>query len=71
MSEADTLEEIKDDLNFLKDKIVQIEITVNEIDADVHRVPNQDYLKKLKTIEKEDKRIHFKNIDDFDKHFGL
>ncbi len=71
MSKADTLEEIKDDLNFLKDKIVQIEITVNEIDADVHRVPNPDYLKKLKTIEKEDKRIHFKNIDDFDKHFGL
>ena len=70
MSESDTLKSIKEDLNFLKDKILQIEITVNEIDSDMHRTPNPDYVKKLEDIEKNDKRIHFKNIDEFDKHFG-
>ena len=69
MSESDTLKSIKEDLNFLKDKILQIEITVNEIDSDMHRTPNPDYVKKLEDIEKNDKRIHFKNIDEFDKHF--
>lgn len=71
MSEKATLEEIKNNLNFLTDKILEIEITINEIDADIHRKANPDYLKKLDSIEKNDKRIHFKNIDDFDKHFGL
>ncbi|VVB96938.1 Uncharacterised protein [uncultured archaeon] len=37
MSEAQILNEIRRDLNFLKEKIILIEITVNEIDSDVHR----------------------------------
>lgn len=69
MSEADALKSIKEDLDFLKDKILQIEITINEIDSDMHRRPNPNYVKKLEDIEKNDKRIHFKNIDEFDKHF--
>ncbi|MFH1127075.1 MAG: hypothetical protein ABIG84_04215 [archaeon] len=69
MSEADTLKDIKEDLNFLKTKILEIEITVNEIDSDMHKTPNPDYIKRLENIEKEDKRIHFKNIAVFDKHF--
>ena len=51
--------------------ILQIEITVNEIDADIHKTPNPEYLKKLKNIERKDKRIHFKNIEDFDKHVDM
>jgi hypothetical protein len=71
MSEAEILNEIRSDLNFLKEKIIQIEITVNEIDSDVHRKLNPEYVKKLEKIEKEDKRVHFRNIEEFDKHFGF
>ena len=71
MIEAEVLNEIRSHLNFLKEKIIQIEITVNEIDSDVHKKINPIYLKKLDKIEKEDKRVHFKDIDEFDKHFGI
>ncbi len=71
MTEAEVLNEIRSNLNFLKEKIIQIEITVNEIDSDVHRKINPIYLKKLDKIEKEDKRVHFKDIEEFDKHFGI
>ena len=71
MSEVEMLNSIITDLNFLKEKIVQIELTVNEIDSDVHRRVNPEYLKELDQIEKLDKRVHLKNIDDFDQRFGL
>ncbi|MEA2004418.1 MAG: hypothetical protein U9O53_05715 [archaeon] len=71
MSQATTMNDIKNDLDFLKDKILQIEATVNEIDTDIHKKLNSQYIKKLEKIEKEDKRIHFKNIEDFDKRFDL
>lgn len=71
VSETEILNEIRNDLNFLKEKIIQIEITVNEIDYDVHKNLNPDYIKKLEKIEKEDKRVHFRDIEEFDRHFGL
>jgi len=71
MSEVEMLNSIISDLNFLKKKIVQIELTVNEIDSDVHRRANPEYLKELDQIEKLDKRVHLKGIDDFDQRFGL
>lgn len=71
MSEAEVLKEIRDDLNFLKEKIIQMEITLNEMDADIHKKFNPGYEGRLKKIEKEDKRIRFSNIEEFDKHFGL
>lgn len=71
MSETEILDEIRNDLNFLKEKIIQIEITVNEIDYDVHKKLNTDYVKKLEKIEKEDKRVHFRDIEEFDRRFGL
>ena len=71
MSEVEMLNSIITDLNFLKEKIVQIELTVNEIDSDVHRRANPEYLKELDQIEKLDKRVRLKNIDDFDQRFGL
>lgn len=70
MPEAAILEEIRNDLNFLKEKVTLIEVSLNEIDADLHREVNPEYAKKLEKIEKEDKRIHFKNMEEFDKHFG-
>lgn len=71
MSEAEILNEIRNDLNFLKEKVISMEITINEIDSDIHKELNIEYVKKLDKIEKEDKRIHFRNIEEFDKHFGL
>jgi len=71
MTETEVLNEIRSDLNFLREKIIQIEITVNEIDSDVHKKINPIYLKKLDKIEKKDKKVHFKDIEEFDKYFGI
>jgi hypothetical protein len=71
MTETEVLNEIRSHLNFLREKIIQIEITVNEIDSDVHKKINPIYLKKLDKIETEDKKVHFKDIEEFDKHFGI
>ncbi|MCX9009862.1 Uncharacterised protein [uncultured archaeon] len=71
MSDAEILNEIRNDLNFLKEKIISMEITISEIDSDIHKKLNPEYVKKLDKIEKEDKRIHFRNIEEFDEHFGL
>ncbi|MBE0524798.1 MAG: hypothetical protein IBX40_10760 [Methanosarcinales archaeon] len=51
--------------------MARIEVTVNEIDKDLHSNPNPEYVKKLDQIEKEDNKVHFKNIDEFDRQFGL
>jgi len=37
MSEAEILTEIRNDLNFLKEKVISMEITINEIDSDIHK----------------------------------
>lgn len=71
MSEVEMLNSIITNLNFLKEKIVQIELTVNEIDSDVHKRVNPKYLKDLDQIEKRDTRVRLKNIDDFDQRYGL
>ncbi len=71
MSEAEILSEIRNDINFLKEKIIIMEITINEIDYDIHKKLNPEYVKTLDKIEKEDKRIRFSNIEEFDEHFGL
>jgi len=71
MSDAEILNEIRNDLNFLKEKIISMEITISEIDSDIHKKLNPEYVKKLDKLEKEDKRIHFRNIEEFDEHFGL
>ncbi|MBW6518518.1 MAG: hypothetical protein K0A89_08465 [ANME-2 cluster archaeon] len=71
MSEAEMLTEIKTDLDFLKEKMARIEVTVNEIDNDLHSNPNPEYIKKLDQIENEEKKIHFKNMNEFDRQFGL
>ena len=69
MNEVEILNEIKNDLNFLKEKIIRMEITINEIDSDVHKKLNPEYANELKKIEENDTRIHFTNIKEFDRHF--
>jgi len=71
MSEVEMLKEIMTDLTFLKEKMARIEVTVNEIDKDLHSKPNPEYLKKLEQIENEDSKVRFKNMDEFDRQFGL
>ncbi len=71
MSEAEILKEIRNDLNFLKEKVISMEITINEFESDIHKEPNPEYIKTLDKIEIENIRIHFRNIEEFDKHFGL
>jgi len=71
MLEVEMFNGIKTDLNFLKEKMDQIEVNVNEIDKDLHRNPNPEYVKKLDQIEKEDNKVHFKNMDEFDRQFGF
>ncbi len=39
--------------------------------VNMHKKFNPDYTKKLEKIEKEDKRIHFKRIEEHDRHFKL
>ncbi len=71
MQDAAVLEEIRNELSFIKEKITVIEVSISEIDADLHRKFNPEYAKELDRIEKEDKRIHFKNMGEFDKHLNI
>lgn len=69
MSEAELLKKIAEDLSFLKDKITGIEISLNEIEQDLHREVNPEYLKKLENIKKQ-KGIRFKNVKDLDEYLS-
>ncbi len=51
MSEAVIDQRILDDLAFLKEKILRIEMEVSEINDDLHQI-RPDYLEKLKKIDK-------------------
>ncbi len=47
------LSEMKNDLNFLKEKIIRIEITINDFDSDVHNKINPENSQHLNDIEPE------------------
>ncbi len=64
--EVKLLKEIRDELFFLKKKIIIIEEEVNEISNDLHEV-RPEYVKKLKQIEKEGKFHSFKNVEELRK----
>ncbi len=51
MSEAVIDQRILDDLAFLKERILRIEMEVSEINDDLHQI-RPDYLEKLKKIDK-------------------
>ncbi len=71
MSEVEILKHIRSDLDFIKEKIILLEFTINEIDSDAYKKYNPEYLTELEKIERDDKRTHFVSIDEFDEHFGL
>lgn len=66
MPEAELLERIVSDLDFLKKKIVVIEEEVDAISSDMHEV-HPEYIKKLQQIEKNGKFRSFKTIDELRK----
>ncbi len=52
MAEAAILNKIVKELDFLKNKMTKIEVTLDEIDNDLHE-PSPAYLKRLEKLKKE------------------
>ncbi len=69
MAETELLRKVVDDVSSLKEQMTRIEITINEIDNDIHRELNPEYLKKLEKIQKQ-KGIRFKSSEEFDAYFS-
>ncbi|MBE0525214.1 MAG: hypothetical protein IBX40_12930 [Methanosarcinales archaeon] len=66
MLEAELLEKIVSDLDFLKIKIISIEETIEDIDNDLHHV-KPEYIRKLESIKKEGTI----SSADFEQKFGV
>jgi len=66
MIEAELLEKIVSDLDFLKIKIISIEETIEDIDNDLHHV-KPEYIRKLESIKKEGTI----SSADFEQKFGV
>ncbi|VVB85545.1 Uncharacterised protein [uncultured archaeon] len=66
MPEAELLEKISADLSFLKNKVIEIEEYLEDIDMDLHHV-KPEYIRKLEEIKKEGTI----SGDDFEKKFGV
>lgn len=69
MAEAELIRRMADDMATLKEQMSRIEIVINEIDQDLHREVNPQYLKKLDKIKKH-KGIRFKSAEEFDEYFS-
>ncbi len=69
MAETELIRRMADDVASLKEQMSRIEIVINEIDQDIHREVNPQYLKKLEKIQKQ-KGVRFKSADEFDAHFS-
>ncbi|HLB69853.1 MAG TPA: hypothetical protein VJJ51_02290 [Candidatus Methanoperedens sp.] len=69
MAEAELIRKMADDVASLKEQMTRIEIAINEIDKDIHREINPEYLKKLEKIQKQ-KGIRFKTAEEFDAYFS-
>lgn len=69
MTETELLRRMADDVESLKEQMTRIEIAINEIDNDIHREVNPEYLKKLEKIQKQ-KGIRFKSTEEFDAYFS-
>lgn len=69
MAEAELIRRMADDVAALKVQMTRIEITINEIDQDIHREVNPQYLKKLEKIQKQ-KGVRFKSAEEFEAYFS-
>ena len=66
MSETVLNQQILNELAFLKEKILKIEMEVSEINDDIHQV-NPEYLDKIEAIKKEGTI----SSSEFEKKFGI
>ncbi len=69
MAEAELIRKMADDVASLKEQMNRIEIAINEIDQDIHREVNPQYLKKLEKIRKQ-KGVRFYSIEEFEAEFS-
>ncbi len=69
MAEAEHIRKIADDVASLKEQMNRIEIAINEINQDIHREVNSQYLKKLEKIRKQ-KGVRFNSIEEFEAEFS-
>ena len=65
-TEVQLLRKISEDVTDIKERITKIEITMDEIDMDMHEV-RPEYIEKLKKIEKEGAVSQ----EEFEKEFGV
>ncbi len=68
MAETELIRRMADDVVSLKEQMTRIEIVINEIDQDIHREVNPQYIKKLEKNQKQ-KGIRFKSTEEFDAYF--
>ena len=68
-NQEEILKRVEADLSFLKQKIISIELGVEEVNEDIHREVRPAYLKKLNKIEKQ-KPIKFKNMKELVEFFS-
>ncbi len=69
MAEVELIRRMADDVAALKAQMTRIEITIDEIDQDIHREVNPQYLKKLEKIQKQ-KGVRFKSAEEFEAYFS-
>ncbi len=70
MAEVELIRRMADDVAALKAQMTRIEITIDEIDQDIHKEVNPQYLKKLEKIQKQ-KGVRFKSAEEFEAYFSL
>ena len=63
MTESISLEDLHKDITLLIEKVTNIEVSVNEINVDLHEV-RPEYLEKLERVKK-DKFHHFEGKAEF------
>lgn len=63
--ELAVIRQLQSDVSFLKQRVKTLEAEVNEIDNDVHREINPEFLERLDKIEKQ-KGVRFNNMKEFD-----
>jgi prefoldin subunit 5 len=63
MPKTQILEQIANDVAFLKNQIIEIRVEINEINADLHEV-RPEYKKKIEKILKEGKFENFSSVSE-------
>ena len=65
-AEATILKQLARDVSFLKERVIQIQIDVNEINSDMHDV-KPTYVEKIKKIDKVGKFKSFSSVKELRK----